>query len=79
MLRWRRGEDIGEVSREVPVAPPELEGWWRVFLDGGPAGPEGQERDGKGADADPGRSWGAVVRPCCGCDKSWRLRSSLSP
>ena len=47
MLRWRRGEDIGEVSREVPVAPPELEGWWRVFLDGGQQGLKGKNGTGR--------------------------------
>ena len=36
---WRllRGEDIGEVSREIRIAPPELERWRREFLEGGPA------------------------------------------
>ena len=34
VMRLLRGEDIGEVSREVRVAPPELERWRRVFLDG---------------------------------------------
>ena len=38
VLRLLRGEDIGEVSREVLVAPPELERWRRVFLDGGQQG-----------------------------------------
>ena len=32
-LLW--GEDIGEVSREIRVAPPELERWRREFLEGG--------------------------------------------
>ena len=57
VLRLLRGEDIGEVSREVRVAPPELERWRRVFLDGGQQGPEGEEPDGRAADAEPGRSW----------------------
>ena len=38
VLRRRRGEDIGEVSREVRVAPPELERWRREFLEGGQQG-----------------------------------------
>ena len=33
--RLLRGEDIGKVTREIQVAPPELERWRRVFLDGG--------------------------------------------
>ena len=32
VLRLLRGEDIGEVSREVRVAPPELERWRRHTL-----------------------------------------------
>ena len=35
VFRLLRGEEIGEVSREVRVAPPELERWRREFLDGG--------------------------------------------
>ena len=38
VLRLLRGEDIGEVSREIRVAPPELERWRREFLDGGKQG-----------------------------------------
>ena len=39
VLRLLREEDIGEVRhREVQVAPPELEPWRRVFLDGGQQG-----------------------------------------
>ena len=44
VLRLLRGEDIGEVSREVRVAPPELERWRRVFLDGGQQGLKGKNR-----------------------------------
>ena len=36
VLRLLQGEDIGEVSREVRVAPPELERWRREFLQRGP-------------------------------------------
>ena len=32
VLRLLRGEDIGEVSREIRVAPPELERWRRRFF-----------------------------------------------
>ena len=46
VLRLLRGEDIGEVSREVRVAPPELERWRRVFLDGGQQGRKGKNRTG---------------------------------
>jgi hypothetical protein len=35
VLRLLRGEDLGEVSREVQVPAPELENWRRVFLEGG--------------------------------------------
>ncbi len=38
VLRLLRGEDIGEVSREIRVAPPELERWRWEFLDGGKQG-----------------------------------------
>ena len=37
-MRLLRGEDLGEVSREVRVAPPELERWRREFLEGGQQG-----------------------------------------
>ena len=33
VLRLLRGEDIGELSREIRVPPPELERW-RKFLEG---------------------------------------------
>ena len=58
VLRLLRGEDIGEVSREVRVAPPELERWRRDFLDGGRQGAEEEEPAGRGADADPGEARG---------------------
>ena len=35
-----------EVSREVRVAPPELERWRREFLDGGQQGPKKKNRPG---------------------------------
>lgn len=38
VLRLLRGDDLGEVSREVQVAASELEEWRRVFLDGGQQG-----------------------------------------
>ena len=38
VLRLLRGEDLGEVSREVHVSPPELEEWRRVFLETGQQG-----------------------------------------
>ena len=46
VLRLLRGEDIGEVSREIRVAPPELERWRREFLEGGQQGLKGKNRPG---------------------------------
>ena len=46
VIRLLRGEDIGEVSREVRVAPPELERWRREFLEGGQQGLKGKNRTG---------------------------------
>ena len=46
VLRLLRGEDIGEASREIRVAPPELERWRRVFLDGGQEGLKKRNRPG---------------------------------
>ncbi|MCE2399074.1 MAG: helix-turn-helix domain-containing protein, partial [Gemmatimonadetes bacterium] len=46
VLRLLRGEDIGEVSREIRVAPPELERWRREFLDGGQQGLKKKNRPG---------------------------------
>ena len=40
------GEDIGGVSREVRVAPPELERWRREFLEGGWQGLKARKRVG---------------------------------
>ena len=34
VLRLLRGEDIGELSREIRVPAPELERWRRKFLEG---------------------------------------------
>ena len=38
VLRLLRGEDLGEVSRELQVSPVELEEWRRVFLERGQQG-----------------------------------------
>ena len=38
VLRLLRGEDLGEVSREIQVSPPVLEEWRRVFLESGITG-----------------------------------------
>ena len=46
VLRLLRGGDIGEVSREIRVAPPELERWRREFLQGGRQGLKGKNRPG---------------------------------
>ena len=46
VLRLLRGEDIGEVSREVRVAAPELERWRREFLEGGQQGLKVKNRPG---------------------------------
>ena len=46
VLRLLRGEEIGEVSREVRVAPPELERWRREFLEGGQQGLKKKNRPG---------------------------------
>ena len=46
VLRLLRGEDIGEVSRELRVAPPELERWRREFLEGGKEGLKKRNRPG---------------------------------
>ena len=51
-----RGEDIGEVSRRIRVAPPELERWRREFLEGGRQGLKRKNRPGGRADADPGEA-----------------------
>lgn len=45
VLRLLRGEDLGEVSREVQVTPPELEEWRRVFLEGGRQGLKSRTSD----------------------------------
>ncbi len=46
VLRLLPGEDIGEVSRVIRVAPPELERWRRDFLDGGRQGLKKKNRPG---------------------------------
>ncbi len=38
MLRLLRGEDLGEVSRELQVSAVDLEEWRRVFLERGQQG-----------------------------------------
>jgi transposase len=45
VLRLLRGEDLGEVSREIQVSPAELEEWRRVFLEGGQQGLKRRSRD----------------------------------
>lgn len=45
VLRLLRGEDLGEVAREIQVSPPELEEWRRVFLDRGQQGLKARSRD----------------------------------
>ncbi|MFG0252724.1 MAG: helix-turn-helix domain-containing protein [Phycisphaerales bacterium JB038] len=45
VLRLLRGEDLGEVSREIQVSPPELEEWRRVFLETGQQGLKRRGRD----------------------------------
>ena len=42
VLRLLRGEDIGELSREIRVPPPELERWRRMFLEGACEGLKGR-------------------------------------
>ena len=54
-LRLLRGEDIGEVSREIRVAPPELERWRREFLKGGEKGLKAKHRPGGELGRTPGR------------------------
>ena len=45
VLRLLRGEDLGEVSREMRVSPAELEEWRRVFLETGQQGLKRRSRD----------------------------------
>jgi len=45
VLRLLRGEDLGEVSREIKVPPPTLEEWRRVFLERGQQGLKARSRD----------------------------------
>ena len=45
VLRMLRGEDLGEVSREMRVSPADLEEWRRVFLESGQHGLKRRSRD----------------------------------
>ena len=45
VLRLLRGEDLGEVSREMRVSPAALEEWRRVFLETGQQGLKTRSRD----------------------------------
>ena len=45
VLRLLRGEDLGEVSREMRVSPALLEEWRRVFLETGQRGLKTRSRD----------------------------------
>lgn len=45
VLRLLRGEDLGEVSREIKVPPPTLEEWRPVFLERGQQGLKARSRD----------------------------------
>jgi transposase-like protein len=36
-LRWAPGQDLGQLSREIPVAPQVIEKWWRAALAGAEA------------------------------------------
>jgi len=45
VLRLLRGEDLGEVSREMRVSPAALEEWRRVFLETGQQGLRTRSRD----------------------------------
>lgn len=38
VLRLLRGEDLGELSREIQVPPPEIEQWRAAFLSGAETG-----------------------------------------
>ncbi|MDQ3520761.1 MAG: hypothetical protein M3434_00180 [Gemmatimonadota bacterium] len=38
VLRLLRGEDLGELSREIQVSPPEIEQWREAFLSGAESG-----------------------------------------
>ena len=46
MLRLLRGEDLGEVSREIKIPPPELERWRRMYLEGAQEGLKGRTAPG---------------------------------
>ena len=45
VLRLLRGEDLGEISREIQVAPQVIEDWRRAFLSGAEAGLKSRSRD----------------------------------
>lgn len=38
VVRLLRGEDLGELSREIQVPPPEIETWREAFLNGAETG-----------------------------------------
>ena len=58
VLRLLRGEDIGEVSREIRGCAAGAGAVAAGVPGRGPAGSQEEEPAGRGADADPGRSWG---------------------
>ena len=58
VLRLLRGEDIGDVSGEIRVPPPELERWRRMFLEGTCEGLKGRNAPDGGADAGAGEACG---------------------
>src|SRR5690625_7740302 len=45
VLRLLRGEDLGEISREIQVAPQVIEEWRRAFLSGAEAGLKSRSRN----------------------------------
>ena len=74
VLRLLRGEDIDEVSREIRVAPPELERWRREFLEGGQQGLKGKNRPGgelMRTRAKLGEMTMRVLRPTTPVDPTW--------
>lgn len=45
VLRLLRGEDLGEISREIQVAPQVIEEWRHAFLSGAEAGLKSRSRN----------------------------------